>query len=281
MGQRDGPNQGTGLPARPAVDVTRGSTPGEPRARAIHLLRAAAVVLNTLVFAPLVVVVSLLDEDAKVAYRFAQAWVRLNLWISGVRLTVRGLENLDRSRHYVFMSNHRSNADIIAIASALSEFQLRWVAKKELLRVPVFGWGLKALKNIIIDRSNRDEAVRSYRLARERMQRGISVIVYPEGTRGVGSELLPFKKGGFLLAIETGTPIVPVAINGTAAVLAKNGWRVEKGDVEVVIGRPIETAHLGVADRNRLIEDVRQAISSMMRSVEAPLPAAASVPSRA
>jgi len=232
--------------------------------RPSHLFKALAVVLNTLIIAPLVVVFSVLDRDSRIAYYLALCWVWLNLFFSGVRLHVRGLERIARDRGYIFMSNHRSNADIVAIAWALRDYQLRWVAKKELLRVPVFGWGLRALRNIIIDRSNREEAIESYRLARERIRRGISVMVFPEGTRGEGPELLPFKKGGFLLALETETPIVPIAVLGTARVLARKGWKLEKGDVEVIIGHPIETSGRTVEDRNRLLEEVRAAIRDLM-----------------
>ncbi len=233
--------------------------------RPIHLLRAVGVVLSTLLFAALVIVTSVLDRDAKIAYRFAQMWLRVNLWLSGVELEVRGLENLDKRRQYVFMSNHRSNADIIAVGCALLDYQLRWVAKKELLKVPVFGWGLRALKNVVIDRSNHVQAVRSYQVAGERIRRGISVIVFPEGTRGEGDELLPFKKGGFVLAIETGTPIAPIAVLGTAAVLAKNGWQVNRGKVEVRIGSPIETRGISVDQKDPIVAEVREAIHSLMR----------------
>ena len=244
--------------------------------RPIHVFRALGVVLNTLVFAPIVTLVCLFERDGKTGYRIAKVWVAINLWISGVRLAVSGREHLDPSRSYVFMSNHRSNADIVALASALWEYQLRWVAKKELLKVPIFGWGVKALKNIIIDRSNHAEAVRTYAAAAERIRRGISVIVFPEGTRGVGVELLPFKKGGFVLAIETATPIVPIGIVGTAAVLPRRDWRVEGGDVEVRIGKPIETAGLSIEDRNQLVASLRQEITALTSSAAAlPEPRAA------
>jgi 1-acyl-sn-glycerol-3-phosphate acyltransferase len=233
-----------------------------------HVLKALLVVLNTVVFAPLAIALSVLDRDAKIAYRVALGWIWVNLKVSGMRLRVRGLENLDPRRSYVFMSNHRSNADILAIAWALRRYQLRWVAKKELLRVPLFGWGLRATRQIVIDRSDRAQAIASYRAASERIRRGISVVVFPEGTRGEGEELLPFKKGGFRFALETETPIVPMAVLGTARVLARRGWKLEPGDVEVRIGRPIETAGRSVEERDRLAAEVRQAIAELMGSAE-------------
>jgi 1-acyl-sn-glycerol-3-phosphate acyltransferase len=168
------------------------------------------------------------------------------------------------------MSNHRSAADIIALGIALKDFQLRFVAKKELLKVPVFGWGLRALGNIIIDRTNHVQAVRSYAVAGQRIRRGISVMVFPEGTRGEGEDLLPFKKGGFVLAIETGTPIAPIIVVNTDAVLPKKSWRIESGEVEVRIGKPIEMAGVTVKDRNRIVRNVREAMDELVRGGAAP-----------
>jgi 1-acyl-sn-glycerol-3-phosphate acyltransferase len=239
----------------------------------VHVLRLFLLVVSTLIVAPTVTAICLFERDGKVGYRLARWWMAFNLWMSGVRVKVSGLERLDRSRQYVFMSNHRSAADIVAIGWALWDYQIRFVAKKELQRVPVFGWGLWALKNIIIDRSNHVQAVRSYAVAGQRIRRGISVVVFPEGTRGVGDELLPFKKGGFVLAIETGTPIAPVAIVGTSAVMAKNSLRVESGVVEVRIGDPIDTAAISLKEKDRLLQGVRHSISGLMQGGAPLLPA--------
>ncbi|HSD10598.1 MAG TPA: lysophospholipid acyltransferase family protein [Candidatus Binatia bacterium] len=237
----------------------------------VHVLRALALVVSTLVVVPIVVVVCLFEQDGKRGYRFAQWWMAFNLWMSGVRVKVSGLENLQPTRQYVFMSNHRSAADIVALGWALWAFQIRFVAKKELLKVPVFGWGLAALKNIVIDRSNQVQAVRSYAVAGQRIRRGISVVVFPEGTRGVGEELLPFKKGGFVLAMETGTPIAPIAVVGSTAIMAKHSWKIESGDVEVRIGTPIETAGVALKDKDQILARVREAIEALGRAT-APQP---------
>ena len=231
----------------------------------MHVLRLFLLVVSTVLVASTVTLICLFERDGKVGYRLARWWMAFNLWMSGVRVKVSGLERLDRSRQYVFMSNHRSAADIVAIGWALWDYQIRFVAKKELLRVPVFGWGLWALKNIIIDRSNHVQAVRSYAVAGQRIRRGISVVVFPEGTRGEGDELLPFKKGGFVLALETGTPIAPVALVGTSQVMPKNSMRVESGEVEVRIGEPIETADWKLHDRGKLTEMLKEKIAELMQ----------------
>ena len=234
--------------------------------RLVHVLRALALVVSTLIAGTLVTLICLFERDGKAGYHVAKGWMAFNLWTSGVRVRTRGLENLDPRRQYIFMSNHRSGADIVAIGCALWPFQIRFVAKKELLKVPVFGWGLWALKNIVIDRSNHLQAVRSYKVAGERIRRGISVVVFPEGTRGVGETLLPFKKGGFVLAVETGTPIAPIAVVGTAAVLAKNSLKIESGEVEVRIGAPIETAGVALAEKDQIVRRVRDAIAALAGS---------------
>ncbi len=231
--------------------------------RPVHVLRLFLLVLSTLIVAPTVTAICLFERDGKVGYRLARWWMAFNLWMSRVHVKVSGLERLDGSRQYVFMSNHRSAADIVAIGCALWDFQLRFVAKKELQRVPVFGWGLWALKNIIIDRSNHVQAVRSYAVAGQRIRRGISVVVFPEGTRGVGVELLPFKKGGFVLAIETGTAIAPLAVVGTSKVMPKNSLRVESGVVEVRIGEPIDVASVPLKEKDRLMQSVRDSIGGL------------------
>jgi len=238
--------------------------------RPVHVFRVLVLAVSTAIVAAIVTVICAFERDGKTGYRLARWWMAFNLWMSGVRVKVSGRENLDPSRQYVFMSNHRSAADIVVLGWALWEYQIRFVAKKELLRVPFFGWGLWALKNIIIDRSNRVQALRSYAVAGERIRRGISVVVFAEGTRGEGSELLPFKKGGFVLAIESGTPIAPIAVVHTDRVMPKGSLRVESGEVEVRIAPPIETAGVSVKEKDRIVTQVRDVIGRLT-SAEAPV----------
>jgi 1-acyl-sn-glycerol-3-phosphate acyltransferase len=216
-------------------------------------LKLAVVALDTVVIAPIVVAVALFDERA--AYRICQLWVRINLFLYGVHVHTRRLAALDPTRAYVFMSNHVSQFDILAVIVALAEFQLRWVAKIELTRVPVFGWALERTGHIIIDRRNHEQAVASLRAARTKMEQGVSVVIFPEGTRGpVQQALLPFKMGGFMLALETGFPIVPIAVRGSREILPRGSWQPASGEIEVVVGPAIPVAGLA---RDQLIERVR------------------------
>ena len=224
----------------------------------VSLIKLAIVALNTVVLAPMVGAVATFDQRA--SYRVCQLWVWINLVVCGVRVHVHRMAALDPKRAYVFMSNHMSQYDVLAVVAALEEFQLRWVAKKELTRIPVFGWALRHAGHIIIDRSNHDQAIASLRAARTQMEDGISVMIFPEGTRGTaGQPLLPFKKGGFMLALETGFPIVPLAIRGSGRILPRGSMSPGRGDIEVVVGPPIPVAGL---DRDELMHRVRDFLSS-------------------
>jgi 1-acyl-sn-glycerol-3-phosphate acyltransferase len=230
------------------------------------VFRLCVFVLDTAIAIPLTMFASLADREAKLAYRVASLWAWGNLRLCGVELTVKGLEHLDPRRAYVFMSNHRSNLDVLALVEALWDFQLRWVAKEELFRIPFFGWALRATGQILVNRSDHAQAVASLAHAKERIRNGISVVFFPEGTRSHGA-MLPFKKGGFVFAIETGTPIVPIGISGTARILPRNGWLVRHGGaVSIVVCPPIATDALTVADRDALLARVEQAIAACVES---------------
>jgi len=219
----------------------------------LSALKLVVVGIDTAVVASIAVAVALVDQRA--AYRICQLWVRMNLRLYGVRVRADRRVPLDPSSAYVFMSNHRSQFDILAVVVALSELQLRWVAKVELTRVPVFGWALKHTGHIIIDRSNHHQAVASLRAARSKMEEGVSVMIFPEGTRaGTDEALLPFKKGGFMLALETGFPIVPIAVRGSREILPRGSLSPAKGEIDVVVGAPIPVVG---ADREELMERVR------------------------
>jgi 1-acyl-sn-glycerol-3-phosphate acyltransferase len=208
---------------------------------------------------------SLWDRDARLAFRVAQIWAWLNLKLVGARVTIEGFDHLDPRRSYVFVSNHRSNLDVLALVAALWDFQLRWVAKEELFRIPLFGWGLRATKQILVNRADHAQALASLAEAKKRMHDGISVVFFPEGTRG-GGAMLPFKKGCFVFALETGAPIVPIAISGTERLLPRAAWTVQRGgDVRVAICPPIPTEARSRDDRDTLLAEVRAAIE---RSVE-------------
>jgi 1-acyl-sn-glycerol-3-phosphate acyltransferase len=241
----------------------------------LAVARLALFLLDTMVCILLALLASIGDRQGRRAYVVAKAWARLNVRLCGVRVEVEGLEHLDPTQAYVFMANHRSAFDILALVVALRQYELRWVAKAELRRIPGFGAALQATRQIFIDRSNHERAVATLAAARGRVRGGESVVFFPEGTRSSGP-LLPFKKGGFVFAIETGAPIVPIGISGPRSLFDPRGllcrWR---ATVRVVVRPPILTGQLDLDDRDVVLQRVRRAIGGAMNP---PRPLFASTP---
>ena len=219
----------------------------------------------TMILATLTTLVGLIDPHGKIVYRINRLWTWVVLRVGGVKLRVTGLERLDSNRQYIFMVNHQSNVDIPILVQSLSRFQLRWIAKKELLWVPFFGWAMWATKHITVDRANPMHAMKSLRLAKERIAAGISVVVFPEGTRSRDGQLQRFKKGGFLLAVQTNTEIVPVTIKGSYDLLPSGAWRLLSGTVEVVVDQPVSIAGYRPGNLRLLSEQIRETIAGHLR----------------
>ncbi|WP_437682476.1 lysophospholipid acyltransferase family protein [Sorangium sp. So ce131] len=191
-------------------------------------------------------------------------WARKVLEDADVDLIVRGREHAAGTRPFVVMSNHQSLFDIPVVFRAIPG-RLRMVAKTELFRLPVFGQAMKAAGFIRIDRSDRVQATASLQVGAAMLQNGTRVWIAPEGTRSKTGALLPFKSGGFRMAIETNTPILPVAIDGTRHVLRARDVVVQQHHrVVVTIMPPIDPAPYGQGGRNRLMRDVRAAIAGAL-----------------
>lgn len=242
-----------------------------------YTLKLTIFAAVTILLATLTVLLGLVDPYGKVVYRLNQFWTWIILRAGGISLQVKGLENIDPARSYVFMVNHQSNVDIPVIVQSLLPFQLRWIAKKELLWVPFFGWAMWATKHIVIDRSDPLDAVRSLARARERMAAGVSVVVFPEGTRSLDGKLQRFKKGGFLLAVQTQTTIVPVTINGSAHLLPAGAWRLRPGTIEVIVDKPVPIEGFRPGNLRLLSDEVRKRIAANLRQTGAETPASADV----
>jgi 1-acyl-sn-glycerol-3-phosphate acyltransferase len=237
----------------------------------LGIVRLIVFVVDTVLWIAVVILASVFDREGRAAFRVAQCWAWMNLELVGVRLVVEGLERLDTRQSYVFVSNHRSNLDVLALVGALWDFQLRWVAKEELFHIPLFGWGLRATKAIRVNRADHAQALASLAEAKQRMRDGVSVVFFPEGTRGTGT-MLPFKKGGFVFALDTGAPLVPIAITGTEHLLPRGTWTVRRGgEVRVTICPPIPTATRLREDRDALLAEVRRVIASRVEAPDDPM----------
>ena len=200
------------------------------------------------------------DRRGALKHYFCVLWARSIIAVSGVKVSVAGLENVPRDRAVLFLSNHQGAFDIPAIQSVLPVHFL-WVAKKSLFKVPVVGWSMSLTGYISIDRDNPAEAVKSMDEASGRMGEGVSVVIFPEGTRSETGALLPFKRGAFMLAKKSGVPIVPVAIQGTNRIKKKGSFLVNPAKVRISIGRPIP---IGASDEKELRNMTKRQIEEMM-----------------
>lgn len=219
-----------------------------------------AISVYTLVLGFVSVTSSLVDRTGKGAHACARAWSRLILVTTGVRVQVSGLERVPIDGAYVFVSNHQSIYDIPILFSALP-FQLRIIAKASLGLFPVLGWHLRYTGHLLVDRA-RIGAVTLLQVA-GLMKRGHSLIVFPEGTRSRDGRVGPFKGGLFLMAVEAGLPIVPVAIRGSRHVMLKGRLMTCPGDVSVSVHDPIPTCGMGRDDVRALAVRAREIVTQM------------------
>jgi len=191
------------------------------------------------------------------AHVVAKLWARVNLWAAGTHVRVTGVDRIHRGQPYIYAANHQSGFDILALLAAMP-YPFRWLAKEELFRIPVLGFAMEACGAIPIDRRDPHKAFASINQAAERARLGASIFIFPEGTRSQDGVLQEFKTGGFILAIKSQQPIVPVSISGSYSVLPKRGeWMIHPGRIHMHISDPIPTEGLTTKDRDRLIRWVR------------------------
>jgi len=222
--------------------------------------------LFLLIFVPLTFVIALsailfsvFDRNGAMYHWHARTWSRIALWLAGVKVEVTGAEKVPQDSPVIFMSNHQGNFDILALFYAIPQ-RFSWIAKAELFRIPVFGHSMARGGYIPLDRGDGRRALKSMDAAAAAIRGGRSVVIFPEGTRTSDGLLLPFKKGGFLLAGKAGVPIAPLTINGSMQVNPKNRLELYPGTVRIVFADPIPTAGVAGKERERLMEEVRQAI---------------------
>jgi 1-acyl-sn-glycerol-3-phosphate acyltransferase len=224
-----------------------------------------------------------LDRTGDLVLALARLWSRVILGVPGVKLDVNVRVPLDPRRPYVFMPNHASAVDIWAVFVAIPA-SFRFIAKKQLARIPLFGWAMAAGRFIFIDRQNAVSARRSIEEAARRIGSGQSVIIFPEGTRTRDGKLGAFKKGGFHLALDSGADIVPVAIHGSREIMPRGAALIRPGRVRLEVDAPIPTAGLKPTDREALLIRVRGRIAEMLGEVpsgSASAPASSTTPAKA
>jgi 1-acyl-sn-glycerol-3-phosphate acyltransferase len=246
-------------------DDVPGRPPGPLSVVAATVLGNLYLVVGTFFFATLACVAGLIDRSGDTTFRIGRWWSRGIVATSLLRLHASYEQDFDPALPVVYMSNHQSLFDIPVLFVTLPG-QARMLAKESLFKIPIFGWSIRLGGFISIDRKDRSRAKESFDAAVDRLRSGTSALIFPEGTRSRDGKLLPFQRGGLLLALKSGLPIVPVGIEGTLAVQRKGSFAIRPRKIEVRYGAPIQVDQLGVRDRAELTEQVRSAVARLART---------------
>lgn len=190
-------------------------------------------------------------------------WGRIICRLSGVSVSISGLEQLDPTRPYIFAANHQSQFDIFVLQGYLG-FDFRWMAKKELFAIPLFGWAMRRAGYIAVDRGHGRRALASLNEAAKEIAAGTSVIIFPEGTRSPDGKLKNFKAGAMVLAIKAGVELVPVAVVGTHEILPKGRLLARPGRVTVRIGPPMATESYNLKQKQELAGRLEEKVRELM-----------------
>ena len=202
---------------------------------------------------------TLLSRKVDLLYRMGVRVGWIGVRLVGVKVQVVGLEKLDWHRPYIFMCNHASNLDPPIVIPVMPR-RTSVLVKKELFRVPILGWGMRLASLVPVDRRNREAAIASLRSAAGVLRSGVNMTIWPEGTRSSDGRLLPFKKGPFYLAMESGVPIVPITLAGTHQIWRKGEFAIHPGTATVIFHEPLDPAAYG--SQEQLMNAVRERIRS-------------------
>jgi 1-acyl-sn-glycerol-3-phosphate acyltransferase len=226
-------------------------------------LAYVTVSLYVLLTAPVGMLLAMTFGWTDLLYVFGHAGAQLGLSLAGIRFKVAGRENVPQGRAAVYCANHQSNVDPPVLYRAVHP-RLHVLYKQEIDRIPLLARAFRMAGFIPIDRHNKESALRSIEAGASSLRSGHSFLIFPEGTRSKTDQLLPFKKGGFRMAIKAGAPIVPVAISGGRAAMVRGSFIIRPVTLTIRVGRPVETRAVDVEARDVLIERVRHEIATLL-----------------
>ena len=235
--------------------------------RLSSLLRYAGMAVWSIFWIPAALILGTIRRDPSLPLRFARRhWAPGMLRLAGAELRVEGSPDAVADRPAIYVMNHQSSLDIPA-AFAVLPVDLRFIAKHTLRKVPFLGWYMSWTGMVFVDRTNSTQAVGTLNAAAERVRGGISLLAYPEGTRSRDGRILPFKKGPFVLALQAGVPIVPIAIEGSIECMPAHLRPFRPGVVRMAFGAPIPTAGMTMDQRDQLVRQARDAVIALHASL--------------
>jgi 1-acyl-sn-glycerol-3-phosphate acyltransferase len=202
------------------------------------------------------VIISFISPGENKIHKIAYLWAKTLLKLSNVRVDVEGVENVLTDRPQIFMSNHQSDFDILIVLAYIPG-QFRWIAKKELFKIPIFGKAMRNAGYIEIDRQHHENAMKSLEEAAQKIRNGKSVVTFPEGTRSKDGTIKPFKQGMFYLAIQSGIAIIPISIVGAHEIMPKRSLAIKTGKIKMIIAPPVDVSSYSIETRAELIDKIR------------------------
>jgi 1-acyl-sn-glycerol-3-phosphate acyltransferase len=236
-----------------------------------RILSFLNLVFTTVVLSLIAIVVSFSDHTGKRVHKIARFWASISLKVAGISVSLEGEENLT-GPPYLFMANHQSALDIYVLLATMP-IPFKFIAKRELFAIPFLGWAIKRARYISIDRENPREALKAIEDAAQKIREGLTVLIFPEGTRSKDGHLLPFLKGGFSLAGRAQVPVVPIAIIGTSDLHPTGSVLIppkKTGHIIIRVGKPVMTEGKGTAMKAALMEEIRGEIVRLSQSSTAP-----------
>lgn len=226
----------------------------------------SSIVIATLLLGIIALTAYPFDRKGRIGHRCARLWGRVALLANGVKVRVEGLEKIKGKGPFIFMANHQGSYDIFALLGYLP-FHFKWLAKKELFSIPFFGWAMNAAGYISLDRQGTRETAEAMNQAALRIREGMSVVIFPEGSRSPDGSIQPFKKGGFTLALKAKVPIIPISIAGSREIMPKERLRASAGEIRIRVGDMIETGSFSIRERSLLMERVSETILRNFESI--------------
>jgi 1-acyl-sn-glycerol-3-phosphate acyltransferase len=218
----------------------------------ITALKLFLIVIHTFICSIFAMIFALIDRSYTVYFKISKIFSGGILLISEIKLEVTGIENIEKDKTYVFVSNHASQYDIVVLQKTIPN-RMAMIFKKELAKIPFFGWQLAMGPYVMIDRENYEKAMRSIEEAKEKMKKqNISIVVFAEGTRSKTGEIQPFKRGAFRLATKVGYPIIPTTVVGSNKIMPKGTYKLRRGTIKVHFDKPIQSE--GIKTRQEEID---------------------------
>lgn len=230
------------------------------------LMAFPVLLLTTIVISVLTTILSPILPNSNISYFPARAWGRMMCWLLFIKVKISGLENLKKDQSYVFVCNHQNIYDIFVVYGWLPLF-FKWLMKAELRKLPFLGKACEAAGHIFVNRANARESHKSLEVARKRLQNGVSMVVFPEGTRSIDGKIGKFKRGAYQIASELNLPIVPMTLNGAYERLPKGAFLVEPGVIELIIHAPISWETTDENAQRTMMQVSREIIQAARREL--------------